>query len=136
LVAGGLAMGIAIVDVGLANIIMLNIYQLPFPIFVLPAIFALVGVLVSNVMSNTAAAAILVPLAVALPMPYGMAAPVIVAIACSCALLLPVSTPSNAISFGTGLIEQKEFRAGGYFFIIAGPLAAIISVLLWVIFYM
>ncbi len=136
LVAGGLAMGIAIVDVGLANIIMLSIYQLPFPIFVLPAIFALIGVLVSNVMSNTAAAAILVPLAVALPLPYGMAAPVIVAIACSCALLLPVSTPSNAISFGTGLIEQKEFRAGGYFFIVAGPLAAIVSVLLWVILYM
>lgn len=135
LVAGGLAMGIAIVDVGLARIIMDAIYQLPFPVFVLPAIFALVGVLLSNVMSNTAASSILVPLAVALPLPFGFAAPVIVAIACSCSLLLPVSTPSNAISYGTGLIEQNEFRTGGYFFIIAGPLAAIISVLIWVVFY-
>nr|MBS0037941.1 anion permease [Saprospiraceae bacterium] len=104
--------------------------------FVLPALFALIGVLLSNVMSNTAAASILVPLAIALPMPYGLAAPVIVAIACSCSLLLPVSTPSNAISFGTGLIEQKDFRPGGFYFIVAGPLAAIISVLLWVLFYM
>lgn len=135
LVAGGLAMGIAIVDVGLADIVMQAIYKLPFPVFVLPALFALMGVLLSNVMSNTAASSILVPLAVALPMPYGMAAPVIVAIACSCSLLLPVSTPSNAISYATGLIEQKEFRTGGYFFIIAGPLAAIISVMLWVVFY-
>lgn len=136
LVAGGLGMGIAIVDVGLADIIMEAIYQLPFPVFVLPALFALIGVLLSNVMSNTAASSILVPLAVALPMPFGLAAPIIVAIACSSALLLPVSTPSNAISYGTGLIEQKEFRTGGYFFIIAGPLAAIIAVMLWVIFYM
>ncbi|TVR82702.1 MAG: DASS family sodium-coupled anion symporter [Saprospirales bacterium] len=136
LVAGGLGMGIAIVDVGLADIIMDSIYQLPFPIFVLPALFALIGVLLSNVMSNTAASSILIPLAVALPMPFGLAAPIIVAIACSSALLLPVSTPSNAISYGTGLVEQKEFRVGGYFFIIAGPLAAIIAVMLWVIFYM
>nr|MBS0037672.1 DASS family sodium-coupled anion symporter [Saprospiraceae bacterium] len=136
LVAGGLGMGIAIVDVGLADIVMQAIYLLPFPVFVLPALFALIGVLLSNVMSNTAAASILVPLAIALPMPYGLAAPVIVAIACSCSLLLPVSTPSNAISFGTGLIEQKDFRPGGFYFIVAGPLAAIISVLLWVLFYM
>ena len=136
LVAGGLGMGIAIVDVGLADIIMQAIYKLPFPIFVLPALFAFIGVLLSNVMSNTAAASILVPLAIALPMPYGLAAPVIVAIACSCSLLLPVSTPSNAISFGTGLVEQKDFRPGGFYFIIAGPLAAIVSVLLWVLFYM
>jgi solute carrier family 13 (sodium-dependent dicarboxylate transporter), member 2/3/5 len=131
LVAGGLALGIAIVDVGLANIIMDQVNSLPVATFVIAILFSFIGVLLSNVMSNTAAASILIPLAVSLPTPFGIAAPVIVAISCSCALLLPVSTPSNAIAYATGMIEQKEFRLGGLFFIIVGPVAAFISTMLW-----
>jgi sodium-dependent dicarboxylate transporter 2/3/5 len=86
-------------------------------------------------MSNTAAASILVPIAIALPSPFGIAVPVMVAISCSCALLLPVSTPSNAIAYATGMIEQKEFRRGGIFFMIVGPISAYISVLIWSWFY-
>lgn len=131
LVAGGLALGIALVDVGLAGVVMEKTNSLPVPIFITAIIFSFIGVLVSNVMSNTAASAILIPLAVSLPNPYGIAVPVMVAISCSCALLLPVSTPSNAIAFATGMIEQKEFRLGGIFFIITGPIAAFISVMIW-----
>ncbi|MCC5815806.1 MAG: DASS family sodium-coupled anion symporter [Leptospira sp.] len=135
LVAGGLALGIAIVDVGLANIIMDQVNNLPVATFVIAILFSFIGVLLSNVMSNTAAASILIPLAVSLPAPFGIAAPVIVAISCSCALLLPVSTPSNAIAYATGMIEQKEFRLGGIYFIIVGPVAAFASSMLWVWFY-
>jgi solute carrier family 13 (sodium-dependent dicarboxylate transporter), member 2/3/5 len=135
LVAGGLALGIALVDVGLANIIMEQVNGLPVPIFVIAIIFSLVAVLLSNVMSNTAAASILIPLGVTLPFPFGIAVPVIVAISCSCSLLLPVSTPSNAIAYGTGLIAQKEFRRGGIFFIVAGPIAAFTAVMIWVLMY-
>jgi solute carrier family 13 (sodium-dependent dicarboxylate transporter), member 2/3/5 len=135
LVAGGLALGIALVDVGLADIVMQQINSLPLAVVVVAFLFSMLGVLLSNVMSNTAAASILIPLAVTLPAPFGVAVPVIVAISCSSALLLPVSTPPNAIAYATGLIDQKEFRRGGIFFIIAGPLAAFASVMAWVWLY-
>jgi solute carrier family 13 (sodium-dependent dicarboxylate transporter), member 2/3/5 len=135
LVAGGLALGIALVDVGLADIIMEKINNLPLAVITVAFLFSMIGVLLSNVMSNTAAASILIPLSITLPAPFGVAVPVIVAISCSSALLLPVSTPSNAISYATGLIEQKEFRRGGFFFMIAGPIAAMAAVMAWVWLY-
>lgn len=134
LVAGGLALGIALVEVGLAEIVMVKINALPLPRVFIAIIFCLVAVLLSNVMSNTAAASILVPLSLALPGIYGIAGPVMVAISCSCSLLLPVSTPANAIAFATGLVEQKDFRTGGLFFIFLGPILAFLAVMAWVLF--
>lgn len=135
LVAGGLALGIGLVDVGLADIVMERVNSLPIHIVGVVIIFCIIAVLVSNVMSNTAAAAILVPLGASLPGSYGIAVPVMVAISCSCALLLPVSTPSNAISYSTGLVDQKDFRLGGLFFIFLGPVLAFLTVMIWVLFY-
>ncbi len=135
LVAGGLALGIALVEVGLAAIVMDKVNELPIPMVAVALLFCWIGVLLSNVMSNTAAASILVPLGLALPGIYGIAVPVMVAISCSCSLLLPVSTPSNAIAYSTGLLEQRDFRLGGVFFIFLGPLVAFIAVLGWALFY-
>lgn len=135
LVAGGLALGIALVQVGLAEIIMTEVTSLSIPIWMIAVIFAFIAVLVSNVMSNTAAAAILIPLAIALPAVWSVSVPVIVALSCSCALLLPVSTPSNAISYATGYIEQKDFRPGGIFLILIAPVVSVIAVLVWVYFF-
>ena len=132
LVAGGLALGLAIVEVGLSTIIMENIARIDMPEFLLAAVLAIVGISLSNVMSNTAASAILVPLGLTLSGVFNVAAPLIIAISCSCALLLPVSTPANAISFATGMIEQKSFRRGGLFFLLLGPLTAFLVVMLWV----
>jgi sodium-dependent dicarboxylate transporter 2/3/5 len=136
LVAGGLALGLALVEVGLARIAMTQLQQLPLSTFALAFCFSTIAVLLSNVMSNTAAASILVPVAIALPEPYGTATPIIVALSCSCALLLPVSTPSNAIAYATGYIEQKAFRLGGVFFALVGPVTAFGLVLLWVWLYL
>jgi sodium-dependent dicarboxylate transporter 2/3/5 len=133
LVAGGLALGIALVEVGLAELVMVKINALPLPRLFIAIVFCMVAVLLSNVMSNTAAASILVPLSLALPDIYGIAGPVMVAISCSCSLLLPVSTPANAIAFATGLVEQKDFRTGGLFFIFLGPILAFLAVMAWVL---
>jgi len=131
LVAGGLALGIAMVDVGLTDIIMEKISQLPIPLIGVAMVFAIIAVLISNIMSNTAASAILVPLGLSLPGFWGIAVPLIVALSCSSALLLPVSTPSNAIAFSTGMVEQKSFRPGGLIMIILGPVLAFLTVLLY-----
>jgi sodium-dependent dicarboxylate transporter 2/3/5 len=135
LVAGGLALGIAMVEVGLTDIVMDRINTMSIATVGVAAIFAIIGVLISNIMSNTAASSILVPLALSLPGLWGLTVPLIVALSCSCALLLPVSTPSNAISFSTGMITQKDFRPGGLLMIGVGPLLAFLVVLLYGYFF-
>ncbi|OAT25200.1 SLC13 family permease [Proteus myxofaciens] len=67
--------------------------------------------------SNTASAALLVPIfatvAQALGMPV-MALTMIIGIGASCAFMLPVATPPNAIVFGSGYIKQIEMvKVGG-----------------------
>lgn len=131
LVAGGLALGLAIVEVGLSTIIMDALTQFEIAQVWIVIVFAVIGIMLSNVMSNTAASAILVPLGLTLVGVFGVTAPLIIAVSCSCALLLPVSTPANAIAYATGLIEQKDFRKGGLFFMITAPATAFGVIMLW-----
>ncbi|MGI2911862.1 SLC13 family permease [Vibrio alginolyticus] len=67
--------------------------------------------------SNTASAALLVPVFATIAEALGMS-PVIlsalIAVAASCAFMLPVATPPNAIVFGTGHIKQKEMMRIGF----------------------
>ena len=66
--------------------------------------------------SNTASAALLVPVFATIAEALGMS-PVIlsalIAVAASCAFMLPVATPPNAIVFGSGHIKQKEMMRIG-----------------------
>ncbi len=122
LVAGGLALGLAIVDVGLADkfIAMLNSFN--FPLLLLAIIFGYLTLGMSNVMSNTAAAAILIPITLGLTGTFQVSVPLIIALSASCALFLPVSTPPNAIAYSTNLVDQKDFRIGGIYFAGIAPI--------------
>jgi solute carrier family 13 (sodium-dependent dicarboxylate transporter), member 2/3/5 len=132
LVAGGLALGIAMVDVGLTDLMMEAVYQTNIPPAGVAAVFAFLAVWVSNIMSNTAASSILIPFGLSLPGLWGFTMPLVIALSCSCALLFPVSTPSNAIAFSTGMIEQRQFRPGGLYLATVGPILAFAVVLLFV----
>ena len=74
------------------------------------------AVLMTEVASNTAAATLLVPVVIAAareagfdPIPPALGA----GIACSCAFVFPVSTPPNAIVFGTGRVPlTRMIRTG------------------------
>lgn len=86
------------------------------PVWVLYGIIAAFVVFLTELASNTASAALLVPLfggiATALGLPVQNMA-VLIAIAASCAFMLPVATPPNAIVFGTGLIQQRTMMRVG-----------------------
>ncbi|QMT31056.1 SLC13 family permease [Alysiella filiformis] len=67
--------------------------------------------------SNTASAALLVPvfatIAAQLNMPQEVLV-MVIGIGASCAFMLPVATPPNAIVFGTGLVKQKDMMYVGF----------------------
>lgn len=135
LVAGGLALGRAIVDVGLADTFVVGLDSLNMPLWVLAVFFGYLTLVLSNIMSNTAATSILVPIALGLSGSFQISVPLIVALCASCALFLPVSTPPNAIAYSTNLLQQKDFRiSGGYYAVIAPvvifPLAILVAYLM------
>jgi sodium-dependent dicarboxylate transporter 2/3/5 len=125
LVAGGLALGLAIQETGLSIYFVEQLQKLSIsPIFMLP-IFALLTVVLSNIMSNTATATILIPIAAIWPGIHPAVLPLIIGLAASCALFLPVSTPPNAIVYATGKVNQDEFRFGGTVVGLLGPVLII-----------
>lgn len=73
-------------------------------------------IILTEFTSNTASAALLVPVFGGVATQMGLAPEVLVlviGIGASCAFMLPVATPPNAIVFGSGLIRQREMiRAG------------------------
>lgn len=85
--------------------------------------YYLIGLLVASFViflteftSNTASAALLVPIFISIAQAVGMnplGLSMIVGLGASCAFMLPVATPPNAIAFGTGLVEQKDMLKAG-----------------------
>ena len=86
--------------------------------------FYLIGLLVATfiiflteVTSNTAAAALLVPIFISIAQSLGMpevGLALIIGLGASCAFMLPVATPPNAVVFGTGQIKQSEMIRAGF----------------------
>jgi sodium-dependent dicarboxylate transporter 2/3/5 len=73
-------------------------------------------IFMTELMSNTATAAIFVPILMSMATqmgypPYEFAVPA--GIAASCAFMLPVATPPNAIVYGTGQVKQKDMMRVG-----------------------
>ncbi|MGF1555423.1 SLC13 family permease [Paucihalobacter sp.] len=134
LVAGGLSLGLAIQEQGIAEYFVQSINHFELNYYVMIVIFGYVSVLLSNFMSNTAATTILVPVGISLVsiIPGANVAflPVIIGLSASCALLLPVSTPPNAVAFSMGIVSQKEFFPGGIFVGLLGPAIIIVYTIL------
>ncbi|WP_119154962.1 SLC13 family permease [Caldimonas tepidiphila] len=67
-------------------------------------------VMLTELVSNTASAALLVPIFVSVSAELGLP-PVLlsaaIAVSASCAFMLPVATPPNAIAYGTGQVPQR-----------------------------
>lgn len=126
LVAGGLALGTALVDTGLSVIFVDVLLGLPIHAYVMIPLFAIITILVSNIMSNTAASAILIPIGIVYSATFQVSLPLIISTCASCALMLPVSTPPNAIAFSTGYIEQKDFLKSGLFVGVTGLITSIV----------
>lgn len=130
LVAGGLSLGLAIQETGLAKYYVNLISNYDLNLYALMIVFSLLTVILSNFMSNTATTTILIPIAIILVSSNQVILPLVIGLSASAALFLPISTPPNAIAFSTGKLDQKDFRVGGLFAGIIGPIVIILMVLL------
>ena len=129
MVAGGFALGMAMNGTGLAQVAVESIpfgeWSLPFGVFSPVLILILGGAicyLLSNFISNSATAALLMPILAIVCgamgdklAPIGGTPTVLigVAIAASSAMILPISTPPNALAFSTNLVQQKDMAKIG-----------------------
>ncbi|AXX88455.1 SLC13 family permease [Malaciobacter marinus] len=125
LIIGGLALGSGVVKTGLDEWLGLQINLQNLNLFLIVCLFSMIVIWVSNFMSNTAATNIMLPLIVALVSSMGESivsyVVISVALCASCAMILPVSTPPNAIAFSTGKLNSKDFIFIGLVAAIVGP---------------
>lgn len=124
MLGGGLSLGYALNVSGLtarvAELIPLGLGFWP-----LLALFLVIGAVVSTFISNTATANLILPVIVSLDQsPLTMT--IAVAIALSGAMALPVSTPPNALAFGSGLISTRDMGLSGS--MVTGVILALILV--------
>ena len=140
LVAGGFALGTALQGSGLAKVL---IQAIPFGTMPVLLVFLVAGVVcyfLSNFISNSATAALLIPILIVVA--EGMADPAaannaafvalggthamisFIAVCASIAMLFPISTPPNAIASSTGLVSTSEMSKIG---IIVGIIGFVIG---------
>lgn len=134
LVAGGFALGTALYETGLDKHLIEAIpFQTWSPIVVIIAASVVCWIL-SNIIANTAAANLLIPVMVTLAVgmremlvPFGGETTMLlsVTLAASLAMCLPISTPPNAIAYSTGMIETKDMMKVGVIMGIVGLVLAI-----------
>lgn len=131
LFGGGIALSNGFIQSGLASSIVsfLTIIH-GLPIILLILVVALVTSLATEIASNTAMAAVLMPIMAVTAISIGLN-PIILmitaAVCSSMAFMLPVATPPNAVAYGSGYVAAEDLLRSGW-------MLTIIGVLLWTIF--
>lgn len=134
LFGGGLTLSALLESTGasgyLADILALHLFGVSAWLIVLASLTFVV--FFTELVSNTASGALLIPLFMILAesvglSPYSMA--IAVAMAASCAFMLPVATPPNAIVFSSGHIQQRQMIKVGLVLNIACVLALMFIVM-------
>ena len=124
MVAGGFALGVALSETGLAKTLIDAIPFGDWPAVVMVVGSGLICYVMANFISHTATANLLVPILAAVGAsaavvtnlaPLGGVSTLLigVAIGSSLGMVLPISTPPNAIAASTGMIEQKDMIKTG-----------------------
>jgi sodium-dependent dicarboxylate transporter 2/3/5 len=132
---GALSLGAALLNTGAAEWLIMDIVNVfgsnPSTLLIM-VVLMIIAVCITQVMSNIALAAILVPLSVTLAqaqgLPIGQYA-VPVAIACSLSFMLPMADPTVAMAYGTGYVKIKEILKAGVPLVVIGIIITIILLL-------
>ena len=118
LFGGGITLSVVLQKSGAALVLgqgLANLLQNA-PFLVVIAVVAAFIVILTEFSSNTASAALLVPVFASVAAQMGMPQATLVmtiGLGVSLAFMMPVATPPNAIVMGSGLIRQREMMKGG-----------------------
>ncbi len=137
LFGGGICLSNVLKETGtslfLAN--MLSDLIAHFGLILIIAVIAFFVVFLTEFASNTASAALLIPVFATVAEAFGLSPvvlSVLIAVAASCAFMLPVATPPNAIVFGSGHIKQSEMlRVGLVLNLVCGVVLTFIAMTFW-----
>ncbi len=119
LIAGGIALGDALGKTGLAAKLANIIDYAQYSGLMIVILLSIIGWALSNFISNTASANLMLPIAVAVLTQagdIGIARPTVLmfcAIAISFAMSLPISTPPNALAYATGYLRNRDIMFAG-----------------------
>lgn len=119
LVAGGIALGLYLDQTGLATYLVSSIQWDLYSGFLVISLFALVAIIMSNFLSNTVTATLLMPLAISIGILQGsntvdtIELALVIGVGTSMAMVLPISTPPNAIAMSTGMVKTSEMAKSG-----------------------
>jgi sodium-dependent dicarboxylate transporter 2/3/5 len=125
LFGGGLSLGRLMFDTGLAPVVGGTVLRASGVegVWGLTAGAIVAGVVLSETSSNTAAASVVIPVVIAAAQSAGVSPvpPAIgAALGASFGFMLPVSTPPNAIVYGSGLVPLREMVRSGLLLDLAG----------------
>ena len=130
LVGGGIALGNGVADTGLDVWIIDRIDWSGMSVFAFAAVLALLSLVLSTVISNSATANLIAPIGIGIalsgvvdiePLLTGL----VIAITCSLAMALPVSTPPNAVAYASGHVATRDLAMIG---IIIGVVGVVLTV--------
>ncbi|OLT22180.1 carboxylate transporter [Ornithinimicrobium sp. CNJ-824] len=102
------------------------------PVVLLVVVFAAGIIFLTELTSNTATAATFLPVAGGVALGIGvdpMLLVIPVALAATCAFMLPVATPPNAIAFGSGYVTIPQMMKGGLWLNLIGIVLVTITVM-------
>ena len=136
LFGGGLALAEGFTSSGLAEWIGGRLEGLGgAPAIVVIGTVALLFILLTELTSNTATAAMAMPIMAALAPAVGMA-PVglmaTAALASALGFMLPVGTPPNALAYGTGAVTSRDMARAGVWMDLMSAIVITVAVLLWI----
>lgn len=131
LMGGGLCLGTAIAQSGLAEWMIALLPVEGVSVYWLMVIFGVVACIMSSVMSNTATANLVMPIILGLSVEP--LSPILIgtAFACSLAMPLPVSTPPNAMAFSSGQIAVGDMVKPGLLLTVVGVVLAFTTGYWW-----
>lgn len=121
LIAGGLSLGVAITSTELDHWLLQQVQLEGYSPLVIASFFIILTIVVSNLMSNTAAANLIIPIAMAAAPNQELLVVMGIALGASAAMCLPISTPPNAIVYGTGFLRTRDLIACGLFIALVAP---------------
>lgn len=142
LVAGGFALGTCLNETGLAKTIIGAIDFSAMNVVVLFIVAGLICYFLSNFISHSAAANLLIPILIVVggalagnPVFENMGGVTalisFVAVCASVAMLLPISTPPNAIAASTGMVQTKDMVTVGIIIGVVGLVGGYFLLSLW-----